>query len=389
MTTHQLIQNGPWWSSSSDSSVNRQLSQQQHKIDLTNIFNQFEKSQQEIPIQKQKISENEHQCPKCQSIEWGADLDAGFYRCYQCGWIGEPWIDSGQEWRVYSSDEHHRAGYDPGRVGSFVHDDFRKSSLSTCIKGTAGSSSIRRIQKYQSMDQKERRLYQSYKLLNNADPSSHQVDHQTCEKAKTIFKSVSDAKQRPSNRKNSMAAAVYLAAKDSEQQVSRKALDEISNMFSVGRKKIQKVSKTSREVLFQKNNESAKKWAPTDPVEEVDRIQHWIGPCDLSWIESAKEIAKMAKENGFGLHTIPTSLAVGCLWWVYQEVAANYNQKQLADAGDCSEATVIRSYQALLESKIFIDSLRKIYPKKEKTSQENNSFRLSNSLLSDVVISSK
>jgi transcription initiation factor TFIIIB Brf1 subunit/transcription initiation factor TFIIB len=195
------------------------------------------------------------------------------------------------------------------------------------------------------------------------------VDQNVCEKAKNIYKSVNDVKQRPSNRRTSMAACVYLAAKENQEQPSssRKALDEISNMFLVGRKKIQKVSKTSREVLYQKNSEAMKKWAPAEATDEIERIQNWIGPCEPSWVESAQEIARHAKENGFGLHAIPISLAVGCLWWIYQEVNAEFSVEKIAEAAECSVATVHRSYQSLLASKLFIDSLRTIVPNKLTT----------------------
>jgi len=357
--SRNYLENGPWWQAETPSSHNS----------IPDFSHYLEQLQDRISNTREELKE--HQCPKCKEMEFSADPETGFISCYNCGWMGEQWIDSGQEWRVYSSDDHHRAGYDPGRVGSFIHEDFRKSSLSTCIKGTNGNASIRRIQQYQSMDQKERRLYQSYRLLKDATPSGGQVNQQTCEKAKNIFKSVNESKQRPSNRRTSMAAAVYLASREDSQD--RVALEDISNMFAVQRKKIHKVYKNSREVLFQKNAETAKKWAPSDAKDEIDRIIKWVGPCDSSWIESAKELASIAKDNGFGLYTIPASLALGCLWWVYQEMKEEITMEELAKSVNCSPGTVSRSYQALAVNKVFIDSLRKIFPiQVEKNPQKSH-----------------
>ena len=362
---HHILQNGPWWQAEAASTnvETKKLPNFQDYMDY------LENSIHTDTTPKKEI--DEHTCPKCLSREFAPDQDYASFSCYNCGWVGEQWIDASQEWRVYSTDDHHRPGHDPSRVGSFIHDDFRKSSLSTCIKGVNGIHSVRRIQKYQSMDQKERRLYQSFRILNDA---SQDVNHQTCEKAKNIFKSVNETKQRPSNRRTSMAACLYLASREEDTQTNRKALDEISNRFLVRAKKIQKVSKTSREVLFQKNADAAKKWAPAEATDEIIRIQKFIGPIHPTCISSAQEIANHSKDNGFGLYTIPTSLAVGCLWWVYQEVNAPYTQEQLANAAECSIATVQRSYQALLTNKMFIDTMRTIQPIFLTQENQSNSY---------------
>lgn len=161
-----------------------------------------------------------------------------------------------------------------------------------------------------------------------------------------------------------MAACVYLAAQE-ETDTSRTALDEISNLFLVKKKKIQRVCKTSREVLFQKNpSQTNNKWAPLDTDEAIHSIQERIQQVHSSWTESAKELASLCKEYGFGLYTIPTSLSVGCLWWVYQEVKAPFTMEQLAKSAECSVATVQRSYQALLSNQPFIEELRKVFPDK-------------------------
>jgi len=365
------LHNGPWWQTDASRSPSKPQTVKTNPMvhQYLDDWEQMMETDNEVPTSKEHSQDDDYDmtCPKCHSQEWGPDPENGRHLCFQCGWVGEAWIDAGQEWRCYSTDEGGRSGLDGGRVGATIHNDFRKSSLSTCIKGTAGSSSIRRIQKYQSMDQKERRLYQSYRYLQRAQDQANihnQVNQRTCEKAKTIFKSVSEGKKRPSNRRTSMAACVYLAAQE-ETDTSRTALDEISNLFLVKKKKIQRVCKTSREVLFQKNpSQTNNKWAPLDTDEAIHSIQERIQQVHSSWTESAKELASLCKEYGFGLYTIPTSLSVGCLWWVYQEVKAPFTMEQLAKSAECSVATVQRSYQALLSNQPFIEELRKVFPDK-------------------------
>lgn len=325
---------GPWWINHPDIPVS---------TDLTDYYcNQYKSiTQTETEI---KVKPNDETiCPKCQIHSWGSDVENGIYFCYSCGYIGEAWIDQSQELRFYPNQSSNNS-----RVGGCIHEDFRKSALSTCIKGS-GNEAFRRIQRYQSMDTEERRLYQNYKLLNHQE-----ISPIICEKAKQIFKSIQTAKSHSGgNRRTNMAACVFLA---NDKESSQKVLNQLSSTFSVESKKIHKISKISRELVFQKHANLLVK--PINGIQEIERIQRHVGPIPPSWLDSANELATIAKEYGLGLHAIPSSLAIGCLWWIYQEVKAPWTKEQLAQADDCSAVTVQRSFQLLYEQREIIQHLR-------------------------------
>jgi transcription initiation factor TFIIIB Brf1 subunit/transcription initiation factor TFIIB len=139
-------------------------------------------------------------------------------------------------------------------------------------------------------------------------------------------------------------------------------MDEISKWFVMDKKKVAKGCKQSREALFQKHPECLKQLQPQTPEAEIKRIQNILGEVHPSWIESAQELAKFAQEFGIGLRAVPTSLAVGCLWWIYQEANAPWTMNDIAQATACSEVTVQKSWSMLVSHKETIEVFRKIRP---------------------------
>ena len=338
----------PWWSA-------KKQVQQPQKVAQRFTDDLYEQMQQ---FRDDENKENEIEiCPACQSERWEPDTEHSNWTCYDCGFIGDNVIDQGQEWRQYQGDDFRRGG-DPSRVGIPVHEYFRKSSLSTCIRGRSNQGGYPRLQRYQSMDPEERKLLYSFRLLDQ-NVSTNEMNTNTREKAKYLYKCISETNNKPTHRKRSVAACVYLACQNGRQSTD---MDDVSKWFYMDKKKVAKGCKQSREALFQKHPECLKQLQPQTPEDEIKRIQNLLGDVDPTWIESAQELAHFAQEFGIGLKAVPTSLAVGCLWWIYQEAGAPWTIADIARVGPCSEVTVQKSWNMLINHQETIEVFRKIRP---------------------------
>lgn len=307
-------------------------------------------------------------CPSCSGNKWEPDNENGCWICYDCGFKGDDVIDQGQEWRQYNGDDSRRSG-DQCRVGIPVHDYFRKSSLSTCIRGRINQGGYQRLQRYQSMDPEERKLLYSFKLLDqNVSPTD--VNLNIREKAKYLYKCISDTAGKPTHRKRSVAACVYLACKNGQHNAE---MGDVSKWFYINKKKVAKGCKQSREALFQNHPECLKQLQPHTTEMEIKRIQGLLGEVHPSVIESAQELARIAQEFGVGLRAVPTSLAVGCLWWIYQEATVPWTITDIAKITPCSDVTVHKSWNLLMVHKEMIEVFRKVRPTNRQPAKRQTS----------------
>lgn len=303
-------------------------------------------------------------CKDCSSLEIVVDEHCGSHVCQNCGNVVESWIEEGQEWRNYQWDGNGKAK-DPSRVGVPINQLLPRSSLSTQISGY-GNETLRRCHRYHSMDEQERKLYQTFRWFDNqlepASESPTSVPHATNQKIKDrtrqYYKTLADAGQGkiPSKRRN-IAACYMMACKE---QLPKTSVQEVAKHLDMKRKKIQKGCRQSREIFFHNQPDMYQKMKPVTAQEEVNRLASCFTGIPNNWIESAKEIIGFIQAFGCANQTAPSSLAVGCLYWIFLECNAPWSKKELAIVAQCSEVTIQKSLQAIRNSESIWNGMRKV-----------------------------
>ena len=111
------------------------------------------------------VAGNTEICSHCSSQK--LILDEGNYVCTECGTLFDRFIDTTAEWRYYGHEDSKTS--DPTRCGLPTNELLPESSLGTMIGNGSGECyEMRIIRKYQmwnSMNYKERTLYNIFDIL--------------------------------------------------------------------------------------------------------------------------------------------------------------------------------------------------------------------------------
>lgn len=180
--------------------------------------------------------------------------------CTSCGVVDSLYIDDTPEWtngvsESGESTDNSRAGY-----LAVDHDLYsNKWGVGTVINAKWNSSyatkRMARINFYQSMNSKDRRLFHSYSAIDRAASTELGLPDDVIKDAKVMYKKFSegDVLTRGGNRQGIMANCIYYACKT---KGIPRTIDEISTAYGVDRKFMSRMEEVFLDVVKPQENET-------------------------------------------------------------------------------------------------------------------------------------
>lgn len=230
--------------------------------------------------------------------------------CTRCGRIDQSYIDNTPEWSNNVSEEGKSS--DNSRAGNLAVDTELYShewGRSTVIRAGWNSSykmkRMARINFYQSMNSKDRRLFHSYDTIERVANQKLNLPTDIIKNAKVMYKKFSegDVLTRGKNRQGIMANCIYFACKLSKLP---RTIDEIAEAYGVDRKYISKMEETFLDVMGIRVQEEtcasasiAQRMLNEFQIERVNRMAvvkacHKLSECSKLMSKQPKTIAATA-----------------------------------------------------------------------------------------------
>ena len=287
-------------------------------------------------------------CPECNSPKIIMDYDRGEIVCDACGLVlDDQYIDPGQEWRSFDSDQD-ASKRRTGPPSTFTrHDKGLTTDISPYNRDSYGKSiparnraEIYRMRKWQRririINATERNLVYALGELDRTS-SSLGLPRNIRETAAVIYrKAVTKNLIRGRSIEGVMAASLYAACRKCN--VPR-TLDEIADASRVGRKEIGRTYRfISRELDLQ--------LLPTSPLDYISRfcsVLQLSNDVELKSAEIVKELISQDLDSGRG----PTGIAAAAIYIASIICHERRTQKEVADVSGVTEVTIRNRYKEI------------------------------------------
>lgn len=311
-------------------------------------------------VTKSKESPSETQvecCSECGSSAVVEDVSRGERVCGGCGLVlSDHRIDTGAEWRAFSSEESDARS----RVGAPIRYSVHDKGLSTVIdwrdRDTAGKklsptrrSEIYRLRKWQirsrvhsSMD---RNLAQAMSELERLS-SQLGIPAPIRERAALLYrKSIQKKLVRGRSIEAMVAATLYAACR---MQQKPRPLDEVADSSRVDRKKLGQCYRLLTRSL-------SIKIPLSNPVDYISRFASQLSlssPVQLRTVE----ILQQSRELGLTIGRDPLGLAAAAIYVASIMLDERRTQREIAEVARVTEVTVRNRYKEIVR-KLGIDSM--------------------------------
>lgn len=273
--------------------------------------------------------------------------------CSKCGAVNEEFFDSGPEWRQYNNDDSRSDTV--GRCGCPTNPFFPKSSQGTIIVG-AGSSLLKRKQKWNSVVYKERSLNQVFDIITSMC-SNNGIPKIISDTAKIIYNKINESKHkhgasagknvitRGANRRSIIGACILRACEIGKEP---RSLKEIARFMELDEKKLTKGIKKLDDLLKNSDEqqliiEQIEGSAPEDYIrrhskklkldkEDIDLVFKIINNCNRMKIVSNHN---------------PQSIAAGSILLMAEYNGLNVDRKKIADLFGTSDVTIGKTFNKI------------------------------------------
>jgi transcription initiation factor TFIIB len=273
-------------------------------------------------------------CPYCSSED--VILENGSYTCQSCNAMICQFIDVSAEWRNFGDDK----GADTSRCGMPVNDLLPTSSMGSMIgyakKDNANNRKIRMCQLWASMPYVERKLYNSFEVLN-VNATTYGIPKMIVDDAKTLYKQFSEIKTGRGHNKNSLiASSLYFACKRNNVPRSAK---EVAKVFNIKPTFITNGCKLFQESMgiIAKSSSGA------------DYIARFCSPFNLDqqFQDICKDVVQCVEMMDIASDNTPPSLAVGVICFCCDILKHGIDKKRIAQTCDISQITITKCCQKI------------------------------------------
>lgn len=293
-------------------------------------------------LESKKDKESKYnKCKNCNNLT--SIINDGYITCDNCGIIISQIINYNDDSRYYGVDDA-KFSNDPTRVGIPINPYAPKSSLGTIILGY-GNQSFRTLHKWYSTNYKERSLLKAFDnmyeffTLNNIKLPTNIID-----KAKLFYKITSSHTiKRGASRKALMAVSIYYSCKINNYSITKKELAEI---FNIKRSKITTSCKDFHDIIFNKDKEYLEK---IDLLSSEKLFMYYNEKLkfDNKYIIVAIVVSKFGEEIGIISDNTPSSIVIGCIYFVLMYYKISISKKILSTKCNISEVTISKTYMKL------------------------------------------
>jgi len=298
-------------------------------------------------VNKKKVDEVT-KCPECDSVKIIMDYDRGEMVCDACGLvIDDQYIDPGQEWRSFDTDQD-ASRRRTGPPSTFTrHDKGLTTEISPFNRDSYGKSipaknraEIYRMRKWQRririINATERNLAYALGELDRLS-SNLGLPRNIRETAAVIYrKAVTKNLIRGRSIEGVVAASLYAACRKCN--VPR-TLDEIAEASRVGRKEIGRTYRFMTRSL-------RLHLLPTSPQDYISRFcskLHLSGEAELKAMEIVTELTNREILSGRG----PTGMAAAAIYIASIMCSERRTQREVADVSGVTEVTIRNRYKEM------------------------------------------
>ena len=292
-----------------------------------------------------------NKCEKCNTFS--TMISDGLIVCNTCGRIINQIINYNDDSRYYGIDDA-KFNNDPSRVGIPINPYAPNSSLGTIILGY-GNHSFRTLHRWYSTNYKERSLLKAFDnmneffTLNNIKLPTNIID-----KAKLFYKITSSHSiKRGASRKALMAVAIYFSCKINNYPMTKK---ELANIFDIKKSKITTSCKDFHDIIFNTNKEYLEK-INLSSAEKLFAYYNEILKLDNKYIITAYVISRFGDEIGIISDNTPSSIVIGCIYFVLIYYKINISKKILSKKCHISEVTISKTYMKLKNNITYLEPI--------------------------------
>jgi len=300
---------------------------------------------------------NSNLCNKCNS--YNIIINDGLMVCEDCGIIINKIINYNEDARYYGIDDA-KYNNDPTRVGIPINPYAPNSSLGTIILGY-GNQSFRTLHKWYSTNYKERSLLKAFdNMIDYLILKGIKLPTNIIDKAKLFYKITSSHSiKRGASRKALMAVSIYYSCKVNNYPITKK---ELADIFDIKKCKITTCCKDFHDIIFNEN----KNYLDKIDIFSVEKLFVFYNDklnLDYKYLIIAFVISKFADEIGIISDNTPSSIVVGCIYFVLNYYKKSISKKVLSEKCNISEVTISKTYMKL---KTNIDYIKPIFNSVQK-----------------------
>lgn len=280
-------------------------------------------------------------CRKCNSFS--LVVCDGLMTCNKCGIINNQIINYNDDSRYYGIDDG-KYNNDPTRFGIPINPYAPNSSLGTIILGY-GNHSFRTLHRWYSTNYKERSLLKAFDSMYEFFNSKNiKLPTNIIDKAKLFYKITSSHSiKRGASRKALMAVSVYYSCKINNYIITKK---ELANIFNIKKGKITTSCKDFHDIIFNTDKKYLEKINLTSP-EKLFMFYNEKLKLDNKYIIVALVISKFSDEIGIISDNTPSSIVIGCIYFVLSYYNIVLSKKYLSKKCNISEVTISKTYMKL------------------------------------------
>ncbi len=309
--------------------------------DIENCWNLLEDFKNELHQIENPSEDGVCSCGSTETI-----IEDTMQICKKCCAVLGRVIDNTAEWRYYGADDN-RDG-DPSRCGLPTNSLLPKSSLGSMIGGSKRDNiDIKRIRMYQlwnSMPYDERTLWSVFEKLTS-NTVNNGIPQKVIDDAKVLYKKASEKKiSRGDNKEGLIASCIYHSCLINNVPRSSK---EIASMFNISPVVLNRGNSRFQTLL--KINVSS-----CGPEDFISRFGSKLS-MKMDDIDKCKKLVSFLEKHEIMSDNSPTSSAAGILYYYSVSENLGYTKKQLSNACNVSEVTIVKNFKIICKYKEFID----------------------------------
>ena len=296
-------------------------------------------------------SQTSIQCLRCRKNSMMTDNVTGEKFCGSCGYVDSGVIvDSGQEWRSFTQDEHGNKARAGAPTSLTMHDMGLATVINPLNRDATGKpltasmrTTIERLRTWDSRSQmhdaSDRNFRQAFSELNTLKDKLSLSDS-VIEKAAYLYRKAIDKKLvRGRSISGMIGSALYAACRDTSIPRTIKDVADVSNI------KRKDIARCYRLLV----KELDLKMPVTDSIQCVARIASKIDISEKTK-RHAISVLKTAQKNEESAGKDPMGLAAAALYLSCVKNGEAKTQRDIAEAANVTEVTIRNRYKGLKEN---------------------------------------
>jgi len=285
-------------------------------------------------------------------------VEEGYLVCHGCSVAKSATLDSGAEWRHFSSESgSSRRQGDPSRVGMPVNPLMPHSGTGSVIESRMRESfQMRRIRKFHhwsTLNFRGRNLIAVFEKLQSI-AKRNGIPTVIIEKSKMLFKKVNDLQLfRGENKEGLVATCIYRACKDFNVPRSVK---EIAEIFDIDEQKMTRGNKCFSKAFDEVDEMEISRLSISKPADFIERFSCKLNIPENLYMQICK-VAQVVESINIVADHAASSVAAALLFYLSEKKKLGITKSAIAQVSLISEVTIGKCYKKLVKYETVISCL--------------------------------